>query len=140
MKKEVLRKVMKRAHEIARKMVGDYIARLKMALKIAWAEIKTKGVKVMEGFKRIQLGAVEFKHGLEVYKGEINIIKETDKAFFVEFEGVMECYDILDETLEDVIEGKKVHYWLPKSQVKVEGNTIYVPEWLVKKNYIIFAQ
>lgn|SRR5690606_36196983 len=44
MKKEMLSKVMKKAHQLAKKMTGDYIARLKMALIIAWKEVK----KLME--------------------------------------------------------------------------------------------
>lgn len=34
----MLRKIMRKAHEIARKMEGDYQARLSLALKLAWKE------------------------------------------------------------------------------------------------------
>ena len=149
MKKEVLRKVMKRAHEIARKLVGDYIARLKMALKIAWAEIKTKGVRVMEGFKRIVLGeeieynGLEHMWGKEVYTGKVAIEKETEKAIYVVFRGVGKEYEIdEDDKVVGVVDewDWSQGFWLPKSQIKVEENVVYVPEWLAKKNRIQFAQ
>lgn len=38
--------LMSRAHKIAKTLVGDYSARLSMALKMVWAEVK-KGVKKM---------------------------------------------------------------------------------------------
>lgn len=40
MKKEILRKVMNQAVELARKMEGDWIARMALALRIAWKEAK----------------------------------------------------------------------------------------------------
>lgn len=40
MAKATLRKIMKRGHEIARKLEGDYRARLSYGLKVAWAEYK----------------------------------------------------------------------------------------------------
>ena len=36
--REKLRKIMKKAVQIAKKMKGDWIARMKIALKIAWAD------------------------------------------------------------------------------------------------------
>ena len=149
MKREMLRKVMKRAHEIARKMVGDYIARLKMALKIAWAEIKRGGVKVMEGFNRIVLGeeieynGLEHMWGKEVYTGKVSIEKETEKAIYVVFRGVGKEYEIdEDDKVVGVVDewDWSQGFWLPKSQIKVEENVVYVPEWLAKKNRIQFAK
>lgn len=40
MDREIKRKVMKRAHEIARRMVGPYRARMSIALQISWKEAK----------------------------------------------------------------------------------------------------
>lgn len=39
----MMKKVMKKAVELAKKMEGDWIARMKMALRMAWAIVK-KGV------------------------------------------------------------------------------------------------
>ena len=46
--KEILSKVMKRAHQLAKMMVGDYIARLKLALVAAWKEVKRMLEKVTD--------------------------------------------------------------------------------------------
>lgn len=48
MAKATLRSIMKRGHEIARKLEGDYQARLSYGLKVAWAEYKKEvnGMKV----------------------------------------------------------------------------------------------
>ena len=51
MAKATLRKIMKRGHEIARKLEGDYRARLSYGLKVAWAEYKNK-----EGSKMTDIG------------------------------------------------------------------------------------
>ena len=50
MAKATLRSIMKRGHEIARKLEGDYWARLSYGLKVAWAEYK-------EGSKMTDIGA-----------------------------------------------------------------------------------
>lgn len=42
MKKEILSKIMKQAHEIAKRLEGDYQARLKMALKMVWEAVKDR--------------------------------------------------------------------------------------------------
>ena len=149
MKKEVLRKVMKRAHEIARKLVGDWIARMALALKMAWAEIKKEVNKAMDGFKRIVLGeeieynGLEHMWGKEVYTGKVEIEKETEKAIYVVFRGVGKEYEIdEDDKVVGVVDewDWSQGFWLPKSQIKVEENVVYVPEWLAKKNRIQFAQ
>ena len=49
--KNVMKNVMKRAWEIYRSLVGDKAAKLSMALKQAWSEIKRGVKKVMEGYK-----------------------------------------------------------------------------------------
>ena len=52
MAKATLRKIMKRGHEIARKLEGDYQARLSYGLKVAWAEYK----KEVNGMNEIMNG------------------------------------------------------------------------------------
>ena len=52
MAKATLRSIMKRGHEIARKLEGDYQARLSYGLKVAWAEYK----KEVNGMNEIMNG------------------------------------------------------------------------------------
>lgn len=42
-----MKEVMVRAHQIAKDLEGDYIARLKMALAVAWKEFKEKSTKTV---------------------------------------------------------------------------------------------
>lgn len=49
MKKVDLRKIMKKAHELARKMVGDYAARLTLALRQVWKELKNMILPELKG-------------------------------------------------------------------------------------------
>jgi hypothetical protein len=53
-----MRKIMKRAHELARKMTGHYIARLSLALRQIWAAVK-KGAKAMENLKNMSIEELE---------------------------------------------------------------------------------
>lgn len=53
MQKKTLRQVMKRAHELAKKMIGDYAARLALALKIAWKEVKEMAEKMIGTPKQV---------------------------------------------------------------------------------------
>ena len=46
------------------------------------------------------------------------IIKEADKAYCIKFNS------------------EEIH-WLPKSQVRVIGNIVHIPEWLAKKTELI---
>lgn len=48
-----MKKIMTRAHQIAKTLEGDYSARLSMALKLAWKEVKkvVKAVVVKESAK-----------------------------------------------------------------------------------------
>jgi len=45
--------IMKRAHEIAKKMVGDWYARLALALRQAWREAKTVVEKVVNTYREL---------------------------------------------------------------------------------------
>lgn len=42
MAKTTLREIMKRGHQLAKEMEGDYLARMALGLKVAWAEYKNK--------------------------------------------------------------------------------------------------
>lgn len=83
-------KIMKRAHELARKMNGHYVARLTIALRQAWKE--AKGMKVADKKFCVKAWFAE-KNGLFVSKeqraqGIVElrgyIKKETEKAFLIE--------------------------------------------------------
>ena len=98
--------------------------------------------------KKIILGEVQFKGNPdmweeEIYTGEVNIEKETEKAIRIVFRGEVKIYEIDEnDQLGELIESfpHKEGHWLPKSKVKVEENVIFVPEWLVRKNHIRFAE
>ena len=51
-----LSQIMKRAHEIAKKMVGDWYARLALALRQAWKEAKTMTGKIIDTAKSLVIG------------------------------------------------------------------------------------
>lgn len=48
-----MKKIMKRAHEIAKTMTGDYMARMSYALRQAWAESKTTANTVEDIVRKI---------------------------------------------------------------------------------------
>lgn len=48
-----MKNVMKRACEIYKELVGDHIAKLAMAMKQAWAEIKNAAKKQFGGFAKV---------------------------------------------------------------------------------------
>ncbi|HCT30303.1 MAG TPA: hypothetical protein DIW31_06135 [Bacteroidales bacterium] len=50
------KEIMKRAHEIAKKMVGDWYARLALALRQAWMEAKTVVEKIIDTAKSLVIG------------------------------------------------------------------------------------
>ena len=84
--KETLRKVMKRAWEIKRENVRNIFG---LCLKMAWAEIKatvkTVGYQIADWFMNKNLDKVTTEH-LMCYSNffENEIIKETEKAYYVE--------------------------------------------------------
>ena len=47
---------------------------------------------------------------------------ETEKGLLLEVVHVVDGMDV-----------KKIGYWLPKSQIKVENGTIEIPDWLWQK-------
>lgn len=53
MAKATLSEIMRRAHQLAKQMEGDYQARLALGLRIAWAEYKG-GAEVEKGFPQME--------------------------------------------------------------------------------------
>lgn len=47
-----LKKIMKKAHELAKKMVGDYAARLALALRQVWKEVRNVGLPELKGTEK----------------------------------------------------------------------------------------
>ena len=45
----MMKQIMKRAHEIAKELEGDYMARMSIALRTAWAEAKAPAKKAFKG-------------------------------------------------------------------------------------------
>lgn len=57
----MLSKIMKRAHQLAKKMEGDYTARLSIALRQAWKEAK-KVKKANTTIRNLYIGGIEGKN------------------------------------------------------------------------------
>ena len=81
----MLREVMKRAWEIYRTLEGDRVAKLSLALKTAWKEIKEGGkkvIKIADWFLKknaIYVATIGTNSNVDV-----NVLKETDKAVYAE--------------------------------------------------------
>ncbi|MFS8612922.1 MAG: hypothetical protein FWJ68_15510 [Planifilum fulgidum] len=79
-----MRKVMKRAHELAKGMEGDYQARMSLALRIAWKEAKEMGEKtfrIKKWFAERSMLYVPLGSDVLEVKGEI--LRETEKALLI---------------------------------------------------------
>lgn len=110
------KKVMKLAVKMARKFEGDWIARMKMALKVAWAIIK-KGVNKMAELKT-STGSKNHKTWVAKITGTHPKFK-FNREFVNEFEedGLGRTYDLADG-FYDVCDAGERKY------VKVEGGEI----------------
>lgn len=148
------RKIMKKAVELARTMVGDWIARMSLALKMVWAEAKkvvaneVGAINVKEGYKAVKIGEFEMEQVLEgpkrkwIRKGTIEITRETEKAIQVEmrYTEIYHLYKSSGELRREKTEDKKYIEWLPKSQIEVQDGYIFVKDWIAKEKMIgIFA-
>lgn len=150
------RKIMKKAVELARTMVGDWIARMSLALKMVWAEAKkvvaneVGAINVKEGYKPVKLGDFEMEQEevLEgpkrkwIRKGTIEITRETEKAIQVEmrYTEIYRLYRQNGELRREEEKTEKYIEWLPKSQVETQNGYIFVKDWIAKEKMIgIFA-
>jgi len=142
------REMMVEAHKMARRMVGDYVARLALALRTLWASAK-KGVKSVEKLITNELGDIEVlsvereeqvektgsskgwivsvKKLVRIGKSiildteyDIKIVRETEKAILL---SVTEVED--DYTVET---------WVPKSVFNQTELGMEVEPWFAKKN------
>ena len=124
------REIMKKAVELAKQMIGDWVARMALALKKVWAEAKAVvanevgAINVKEGYKVVKLG--EFETELEevllfgskrkwIRKGTIEITRETEKAIQVEmkYTETYRNYKASGELRREKTEDKKHIEWLP---------------------------
>jgi len=137
---------MKRAHELARTMEGDYRARMSLALRIVWEEKKVKKIeKKLENSSIVKLGNHESKileYGVAYIhrKGTVELVpeKETEKAVYLRYSGYGAEIDFDTEEVVEVFEEKYVTKaaWLPKSQIFVGDSHIEVPRWIAKRSEI----
>ncbi|BBW99028.1 hypothetical protein [Geobacillus subterraneus] len=151
------REIMKKAVELAKQMVGDWVARMALALKKVWAEAKAVvanevgAINAKEGYKTVKLGYFETEQeetlmfGSKrkwIRKGTIEITRETEKAIEVEmkYTETYRNYKPNGELRREKTEDKKYIEWLPKSQIEVQDGYIFVKDWLTKAKMIgIFA-
>lgn len=153
------KEVMQKAVALAKKMEGDWIARMKMALKAVWALIK-KGVKKMAEEIRKEVdeyGDIEITirrnngniptctRTFLLYEGErellgrkirVERVKETEKAVLFRFFDEDEFFTFDDMTEEEYMEEFAPTAWLPKSQMGEYEGAIEIPQWLGKKKDI----
>ena len=151
------RQIMKKAVELAKQMVGDWIARMALALKKVWAEAKAVvanevgAINAKEGYKTVKLGDFETEQEETlmfgsrrkwIRKGTIEITRETEKAIEIEmkYTETYRNYKPNGELRREKTEDKKYIEWLPKSQIEVQDGYIFVKDWLTKAKMIgIFA-
>ena len=143
----MMKKIMKRAWEIAREGVKRFGGKVKEyfaeALKLAWKEVKNimadaKKSALEPGQKYIPLGEIKGYIQDEIDLSEVfldgatKIKEETEKAVLIAFEG-RHGMRFLDDEPIDWEEGVPVSVWLPKSQIEITDEYVTVPEWKVEK-------
>jgi len=105
------KQVMGKAIEIARGLEGDWIARMKMALKMAWALIKKGGEKVMEFIGSEK----QVKWAEDVYPKAIEKIEEVIKEieeYARKKKARSITYDHYIEFFEEMKEIKEAKFWI----------------------------
>lgn len=107
------KEVMKNAVKLAKKMEGDWIARMKMALKTVWAMIKKGGKKVMEFIGSEK----QIKWAKDIYPNAIAKIEEVIKAKEIEEyarkkEIRSKAYDHYIKFFEEMKEVKEASFWI----------------------------
>lgn len=87
MKKINVRQVMKRAVELAKTMIGDWVARMALALRQAWKEAKAVvaneigAIQLGEGEKALKIGkhVVTFEYLSKTYTLDVDVKVQTKK-------------------------------------------------------------
>lgn len=151
------REIMKKAVELAKQMVGDWVARMALSLKKVWAEAKAVvanevgAINAKEGYKVVKLGRFETEQeetlmfGSKrkwIRKGTIEITRETEKAIEIkmEYTETYRNYKPNGELRREKTEDKKYIEWLPKSQIEVQNGYIFVKDWIAKEKMVgLFA-
>jgi len=149
------RQIMKKAVELAKQMVGDWVARMALALKKVWAEAKAVVANeigaIKEGYKVVKIGDFETEQEETLSrgakrkwkrKGTIKIVRETEKAIQVEmrYTETYRNYKSSGDLLREKTEEKRYIEWLPKSQIEIQNDYIFVKNWLTREKMIgIFA-
>ena len=107
------KEVMKNAVKLAKKMEGDWIARMKMALKTVWAMIKKGGKKVMEFIGSEK----QIKWAKDIYPKAIKRVEELVKDKEIEEyarkkELRSKAYDQYIKFFEEMKEIKEASFWI----------------------------
>ena len=107
------KEVMQQAVELAKKFEGDWIARMKMALKTVWAMIKKGGKKVMEFIGSEK----QIKWAKDIYPKAIEKIEKIIKAEDIEEyankkEIRVKAYEQYLKFFEEMKEIKEASFWI----------------------------
>lgn len=114
----MLSKIMKRAHQLAKQMEGDYTARLSISLRQAWKEAKEMEVKLPElkGSAKQIAWADEIRTAVIENKEEaLNMVRKVadkkSKEYQEEFrtsntENYERAYHLIEKNLRNFIEGE----------------------------------
>lgn len=131
MKKINIRQVMKRAVELAKTMIGDWVARMALALRQAWKEAKevvtneVGAIKLGENEKALKIGkhVVTFEYLGKTYTLDVTVkVQQKKKEFVVELIGQR-----LNHTNGNTTEINFTHF-IPLGKARIENNYIIIAE------------
>lgn len=122
------REMMIKAHEMAKKMVGDYSARLSLALRTLWATIKKGAIDTVKAIKNLtgsekQIAWAEdirsrYTETLESLKGALSILEDLSQVEIVDHDPVLGDEIIRRYTKsitnKQVVEISNATHWAPK--------------------------
>ena len=134
-----MKNMFKKAHEMTRKMKEsypevDYQTQFGLCLSYLFEEEKEEEKVDTKGYgARINLGKVDLTVDVgytKIIKGFTEIVKETEKAVKINFKGKI---TVIDEDYDNEIieeEERDMDIWLPKSQIAITKDFIYMASWL----------
>ncbi|SFA54767.1 hypothetical protein SAMN05192569_105512 [Parageobacillus thermantarcticus] len=129
MKKINVRQVMKRAVELAKTMIGDWVARMALALRQAWKEAKAVvaneigAIQLGEGEKALKIGkhVVTFEYLGKTYTLDVTVkVRQKKKEFDVELVGQRINHSHGDTTEIRITE------FIPIGKARIEGDYIII--------------
>ncbi|AEH46773.1 hypothetical protein [Parageobacillus thermoglucosidasius] len=131
MKKINVRQVMKRAVELAKTMIGDWVARMALALRQAWKEAKAVvaneigAIQLGEGEKALKIGkhVVTFEYLSKTYTLDVDVKVQTKKKEYV----VQIVGNRLNHTNGNATEINFTHF-IPLGKARIENNHIIMAD------------